>query len=283
MKCRIFKTTCQAILIMEVLDSSFLVVCLSFQNREEHINITDYVPAALLASPVTPVSIGELCVACQGGPKPGPRNTWKASADSRLFNIRNLLLNSYCPSSSFLRIKTTMESSWLIYKAKHFKNLIYKHFFFSSSPTNVIICSVEVQWLSCSFVSLRNWAIPGFQRQILGGKLRIFSLISSLKKNNAFTRQTFKTGWRKDCAKNDDEPGIVIWSLSADLFGSIKLHIFISSPHSGLDLANSLFPQGNCCPTCPAGSMSCFWMGFLDRALLFQYHFYWIPLKKCDK
>lgn len=60
--------TCQAILIMEVLDSSFLVVYLSFQNHEEHINITDYVSAALLASPITPISIGELCVACQGGP-----------------------------------------------------------------------------------------------------------------------------------------------------------------------------------------------------------------------
>ena len=22
----------------------------------------------------------------------------------------------------------------------------------------------------------------------------------------------FKTGWRKDCTKNDDEPGIVLWS-----------------------------------------------------------------------
>lgn len=130
--CRIFKTTCAFhILIVEVLSfSSFLVVYSSFQNHEEYINITECVSAALSASPVTPVSIGKLCVACQGGPKPGPRNTWKASADSRLFNIRNLSLNSCCPSSSFLRIKTTMESSWLIYKAKHFKNLTCKHFFF---------------------------------------------------------------------------------------------------------------------------------------------------------
>ena len=130
--CRIFKTICicQAGLIMEVLlFSSFLVVYLSFQNHEEYIKITDHVSAALSASPITPVSIDKLCVACQGGPKPSPGNTWKSSADSRLFNIRNLLLNSYCLSSSFLRIKTTMESSWLTYKAKHFKNLIYKHFF----------------------------------------------------------------------------------------------------------------------------------------------------------
>ena len=141
--CSIFKTTCacQAILIVEVLSfSSFLVVYSSFQNHEEYINITECVSAALSASPVSPVSIGKLCVACQGGLKPGPHNTWNASADSRLFNIRNLLLNSYCPSSSFLRTKTTMESSWLIYKAKHFKNLIRKHFFFQLHKCDYLQC-----------------------------------------------------------------------------------------------------------------------------------------------
>ena len=61
--CSIFKTTCacQAILIVEVLSfSSFLVVYSSFQNHEEYINITEYVSAALSASPVWPVcSTGE--------------------------------------------------------------------------------------------------------------------------------------------------------------------------------------------------------------------------------
>lgn len=105
---------------------------------------------------------------------------------------------------------------------------------FFSSPTNVIICSVEVQWLSYSFVTLGNWAIPGFQRQILGGKLCTFSLISSLKKNNAFTRQTFKTGWRKDCTKNDDEPGIVLWSCLQISLAAQNLLLFSAHLTQGL-------------------------------------------------
>ena len=50
--------------------------------------------------------------------------------------------------------------------------------------------------------------------------------------------------------------------------GSTEPPAFLSTPHSGLGLADRLFAQGDCCPAHPAGSMGRFWMGFLDRALL---------------
>ena len=139
---------------------------------------------------------------------------------------------------------------------------------FFSSSTNVIICSAEVQWLSYSFVTLGNWAIPGFQREILGGKLCTFSLISSLKKNNAFTRQTFQDRVEKGLYKEWWWTWDCPLVLSANLSGSTEPPAFLSTPHSGLGLADRLFAQGDCCPAHPAGSTGRFWMGFLDRALL---------------